>query len=178
MVYLAAAMIVAGVALFVAAPLAGGLLPSRRKRPDEAEINGRRLEHERGLAVQALRDLEFDREMGKLSDADYESLRASLENRALVAMRSIEQLKDRIETAPSAAVSMPKPALHVEPPRRPDSQRATQFPSFSVTRPSAATPRGVRFCPQCGTRTITDARYCSECGLGLRPAGRATGWND
>ena len=35
MVYLAAAMIVAGVALFVAAPLAGGLLPSRRKRPDE-----------------------------------------------------------------------------------------------------------------------------------------------
>jgi NADH pyrophosphatase NudC (nudix superfamily) len=174
MIYLAAAMIVAGVALFVAAPLAGGLLPSRRKRPDKDEIDGLRLEHERGLAVQALRDLEFDREMGKLSDADYEALRATLENRALVAMQSIEQLKDKI-----AAVPAPRPALHVEPPpRRPDSQRAAQFPSFGVTRPSAAASRGVRFCSQCGTRTIADARYCSECGLGLRPAGRATGWND
>ena len=178
MLYLAAAMIVAGVALFVAAPLAGGLLPSRRKRPDKDELDGLRLEHERGLAVAGLRELEFDREMGKLSDADYEALRASLETRALVAMQSIERLKDKIETAPIAAAPASRPALHVEPLRRAEPPRAAQFPSFAVTRPNAATPRGVRFCPQCGTRTIADARYCSECGLALRPAGRATGWND
>lgn len=178
MIYLAAAMIVAGVALFVAAPLAGGLLPSRRKRFDKDDLDAIRLEHERGLAVQALRDLEFDREMGKLSDADYEALRSTLENRALGAMQSIEQLKDKIGAAQVAAVPAFRPALHVEPPRRAEPPRAAQFPSFGVTRTSAATPRGVRFCPQCGTRTITDARYCSECGLGLRPAGRATGWND
>lgn len=175
MIYLAAAMIVAGVALFVAAPLAGGLLPSRRKRPGKDEIDALRLEHERGLAVQALRDLEFDREMGKLSDADYEALRATLENRALAAMQSIEQLNSKIETAPIAPA--PRPALRVEPPRRVEPARAAQFPSFSPAR-TIATTRGVRFCPQCGTRTIADARYCSECGLALRPAGRATGWND
>jgi NADH pyrophosphatase NudC (nudix superfamily) len=176
MIYLAAAMIVAGVALFVAAPLAGGLLPSRRKRSDKDQIDALRLEHERGLAVQALRDLEFDREMGKLSDADYEALRATLENRALAAMQSIEQLNSKIEAASIAPA--PRPALRVEPPRRVEPARTAQFPSFTPARTGIATARGVRFCPQCGTRTIADARYCSECGLALRPAGRATGWND
>ncbi|MGC1677382.1 MAG: hypothetical protein WA740_07590, partial [Candidatus Binataceae bacterium] len=112
MIYFAAAMIVAGVALFVAAPLAGGLLPSRRKRFDKDELDAIRLEHERGLAVQALRDLEFDREMGKLSDADYEALRATLENRALGAMQSIEQLKEKIAAAPVAVAPTLRPALH------------------------------------------------------------------
>ena len=43
-------------------------------------------EHERGLAVQGLRELEFDRQTGKLSDADYESLHDALEQRALAAI--------------------------------------------------------------------------------------------
>ena len=73
MLYLAAVLIVASVALFVAAPLGGGLLATRRAGRDAAEAE--RLEHERALAMQGLRELEFDREMGKLSDADYAALR-------------------------------------------------------------------------------------------------------
>ncbi|MHB8381432.1 MAG: zinc ribbon domain-containing protein [Candidatus Binataceae bacterium] len=179
MLYLAAAMIVAGVAMFVAAPLAGGLLPSRGKRRGPDQIDALRLEHERGLAVQGLRELEFDREMGKLSDADYEALRATLENRALVAMQSIERLASEIESAPVAVVALaPKPPLLVEASRRAEPPRPAQISTFGATRPGGAASRGVRFCPQCGTRTIADARYCGECGLALRPAGRATGWND
>ncbi|HVA79262.1 MAG TPA: hypothetical protein VNF27_15295 [Candidatus Binataceae bacterium] len=173
MLYLAAAMIVAGVAMFVAAPLAGGFMPSRLKKA--GEIDAERLEHERGLAVQGLRELEFDREMGKLSDADYETLRAGLENRALVAMQSIERLEAKAEPVAAPAA---KPVLLVEPARRAEPTRAAQFPSFGVTRTNAGAPRGVRFCSQCGSRTIADARFCAECGLALRPSGRATGWND
>jgi ribosomal protein L40E len=39
-------------------------------------------------AVDALREIEFDRETGKLSEADYDSLKASYTQRAISAMRS------------------------------------------------------------------------------------------
>ncbi len=41
----------------------------------------------RDQAVEALREIEFDRETGKLSDADYGSLKASYTQRAITAMR-------------------------------------------------------------------------------------------
>jgi ribosomal protein L40E len=39
-------------------------------------------------AVDALRELEFDRETGKISDSDYESLKARYTSQALAAMRA------------------------------------------------------------------------------------------
>ena len=42
-------MIIAGVALFVAAPLGGGFFPRRQR--GSSEVDRERLEHERGLAV-------------------------------------------------------------------------------------------------------------------------------
>jgi hypothetical protein len=43
---------------------------------------------DRNQAIDALREIEFDRETGKLSDTDYDSLKASYTQRALTAMRS------------------------------------------------------------------------------------------
>ena len=40
------------------------------------------------LAVDALRELEFDRETGKISDSDYEPLKARYTEQALAAMRA------------------------------------------------------------------------------------------
>ncbi len=39
-------------------------------------------------AIQALREIEFDRATGKLSDADYETLKASYTRRALASLRA------------------------------------------------------------------------------------------
>ena len=39
-------------------------------------------------AVQALREIEFDRATGKLSDGDYETLKASYTRRALASLRA------------------------------------------------------------------------------------------
>jgi len=161
--YFAAAMIIAGVALFVAAPLAGGFFPGRRAAREDLERA--RLEHERGLAVQGLRELEFDREMGKLSDADYQALRAGLERRALTAMEALEKLR-----APrSAGIGSREKSSQV---RRIDSARS----AASLAR--SQSPRKINFCPQCGVRTAADARFCGECGLALRTRDRATGQAD
>lgn len=53
-----------------------GVGPGRAERDNETQ------------AVDALREIEFDRETGKLSDADYDSLKASYTQRAISAMRS------------------------------------------------------------------------------------------
>ena len=43
---------------------------------------------ERNVAIDALREIEFDRETGKLSDVDYDSLKATYTQQAITAMRS------------------------------------------------------------------------------------------
>jgi cytochrome c-type biogenesis protein CcmI len=179
--YIAAFLIVMGVALFVAAPLSGGLRGAAKRTREEIEAE--HWEHEHALAVQGLRELEFDREMGKLSDADYESLRASLQGRALQAMSAIEKSKEQERAANLAAVtvrpklreaaaianeiaamSKPKAAIPIAP-------GMSNIPPVSAPRSAPAEIGGVRrvrFCPQCGTRTVPSGNFCGECGTPLR----------
>jgi cytochrome c-type biogenesis protein CcmI len=182
MFILAATLIVAGVALFVAAPLGIGLVGARAK--SEVELQVERHDHERALAVQGLRELEFDREMGKLSDADYEPMHKALEDRALTAMAAVENIRLQTEKAANAkkpvvtsltqAVRRPTPALrridpiptlvlHTEPPRPPQPP-PQQLPSALGK---------IRFCPECGMRAAADSKFCAQCGTAIRPPGGA-----
>jgi len=148
--YVAALLIVAAVALFVAAPLTEGFL--RRKRSANLELA--RIEHERELALQGLRELEFDHEMGKLDEADYHNLKSGLESRALEAMRALERLAQEHRLA----------VVRLAPTR-----------DVSSSNPTAGGGRPLNFCPQCGTRVAAGYRYCGGCGNSLEasPRGRA-----
>ena len=157
MLYLAAVLIVASVALFVAAPLGGGLLARRRAGRDAAEAE--RLEHERALAMQGLRELEFDREMGKLAEADYAALREGLMARALSASAALERL---YAAAPAASTSVKEMAA----PR----PRRVKYPPTSAT--ASASPSRIGFCPQCGVDPPA-GNFCSECGAPLSRSARA-----
>ncbi len=141
MIYLAAVLIVAGVALFVAAPLTGGMLGQWGKSHTGRDAD--RLEHERSLAIQGLRELEFDREMGKLGEADYQDLRVGLENRALAAMSAIERLRNEAWSL-SGRTS----------PRRRRIVKSAQ-------------PSRMNFCPQCGAQVGAGHNFCAECGAAL-----------
>jgi cytochrome c-type biogenesis protein CcmI len=187
---IAAALIVAGVALFVAAPLGIGLVGTRAK--SSSELQAERHEHERALAVQGLRELEFDREMGKLSGADYESMHKALEDRALTAMAAAESI--RAQSAGAASSKKPPLAPAAQPPRRPPSPRRTDTvptlvlhtepPRAPQTVPQQQPPqssspsRKFSFCPQCGTRAATDSKFCAQCGIAIRPRGGATAWSE
>src|SRR6266851_1288756 len=148
-------MIVASVALFVAAPLAGGLF---RRRRVANELDLERLEHDRGLAMQGLRELEFDHEMGKLDETDYRDLKRSLEDRALSAMTAIERLRGaeratriRLASRPApAAVPMAQAAL---------ASMAAPSSRRSLGAASALKPT-VNFCPQCGAPVGADHNFC------------------
>ena len=181
--YVAAVLIIAGVALFVAAPLSGGLRGSAKRSREEIEID--HWEHEHALAVQGLRELEFDREMGKLADADYESLRASLQSRALQAMAAVEKFKEQERAANLAAVSV-RPKLReaaaiadeIAAMSRPQAAAIPIASGINAIQPPVPSsrpvpveiggPRRIRFCPQCGTRSVLTGNFCGECGAPLR----------
>ena len=172
MFILAAALIVAGVALFVAAPLGIGLVGARAK--SAGELQTERHEHERALAVQGLRELEFDREMGKLSDADYESMHKALEDRALTAMAAVEKIRDQAANAKKTTVTPLAQALRrpAPAPRRIDPIPTLVVHNEPPRPPQQPAPSGsgkIRFCPECGMRAAVDAKFCAQCGIAIRP---------
>lgn len=132
--------------MFVAAPLFdyGGWI---RRAPDDGEMA--RLEHERALAVQGLRELEFDHQMRKLSEEDWLALKASLEERALAAMTKIDKLS---------------------------GSRSARGQARAASAKAQAAAAGILFCPRCGSKASPQARFCAQCGgpLGLREATRIT----
>lgn len=150
MVYSIAAMLmVMGVALFVAAPLVGG---TRRRRRRMINPELARLERERAQALQGLRELEFDREMGKVSEADCRDLRHGLENKALAAMAALEKLQAEARVAPAGAI-----LRRAAPPR-------------ALRRVVAQ----VNACPDCGAGLKSDSKFCTECGASLDLKERAS----
>ncbi len=177
MFVVAAILIIAGVALFVAAPLGIGLVAVRE--PTTSEIDMRRLEHERALAVQGLRELEFDREMGKLSDADYRAMHDGLENRALTAMTAIEKIRNLSrDEAQKKNATVRSPAIPVRVVMASTRRDAPTIFTPRAEPTSAAGALRIRFCPQCGTRAAPDANFCAECGVTLKASARATNWNE
>ena len=130
-----------GVALLVGTLLAiGGLavvlyplfVPSPvPARPVPAPAAG---DGDRARAVDALREIEFDRETGKLSDVDYAELKAAYTQEAIAAMRA--------EESAAALASAADPAEAVV----------------------LAYRQRVRDCGRCGPRPEPDAVYCSSCG--------------
>jgi rRNA maturation endonuclease Nob1 len=103
----------------------------------------------KGIALTALKEIEFDRETGKLSDSDYESLKAKYTTAALDALRheSEEVAFDEIETMVAAKV------------------RALRSASAAVPSNASALPLGS--CTTCGPRPEPDAIFCSSCGRRL-----------
>jgi hypothetical protein len=144
MVYaVAAVLMVIGVSLFVAAPLVGGFRMAQERSVDPELA---RLEHERALALQGLRELEFDREMDKVSEDDCRELRQQLENKALAAMAALEKLQGQSKAAATRTASA-----------RPGLSKVARRPI-----PQA------RFCPGCGTKLASAANFCAGCGMALQ----------
>ncbi len=107
----------------------------------------------KGIALAALKEIEFDRETGKLSDDDYESLKAKYTVTAVEALRQ-EQ---------AGAVSNDIEALIAAKVRALRSASAT---TPSDTAPSP-TPGPTPVCDTCGPRPEADAVFCSTCGRRL-----------
>jgi hypothetical protein len=116
--------------------------------------------HEGDSAVTALREIEFDRATGKLSDIDYADLKARYTKDAIAAMRrkeSGEPLDDEIEAAVRAyREAHPTCPDHGARPE-PDATYCSDCGRYLHNR-----------CAGCGAPVVEqDARYCVSCGTKL-----------
>jgi hypothetical protein len=98
-IWIAALMLIGSVALFVAAPLTEVFTARPRAADEDAEAA--RLEHQRGLATAAIRELEFDYATGKITEPDFRTMRQRLEARALEAMAGLDRLRGNPSIAKS-----------------------------------------------------------------------------
>jgi hypothetical protein len=106
------------------------------------------LEREKALTLRSIKELEFDRAMGKVSPQDFDIMAARLRARALGIMR-------RLEAGSSAYREVIEKEL---------AQRIGR----PVTPPPA--PTAVAGMCACGTTNDRDARFCKSCGTKLRAA--------
>jgi hypothetical protein len=106
------------------------------------------LEREKMLALRAIKELEFDRAMGKVSDDDFHHMATRLRTRATRLMRQLDagaSYRTRIEEEVAKRLS--------------EKGDAARRPEASGAAPIA--------CAACSTTNDPDARFCKECGAKL-----------
>ncbi|MFQ5651874.1 MAG: zinc ribbon domain-containing protein [bacterium] len=90
----------------------------------------------------AIKDIEFDFQMGKLSEEDFQELRQQYKNQAVNILKKIDQRQRKKMRAGGRHAKKEK------------SRTGTQ--------------KGMNFCWSCGTRLGAEEKFCPNCGLHLR----------
>lgn len=121
---------------------------------------------QRDATYAAIKDLEFDHTMGKLSDVDYKGMRAKYETKAVAILQELDDLKKAQPRRARSADSADTIEQEVQ-----RLRRGAQCPQCGA--PHAANDvfcakcgtalRGIR-CPKCGTRAAIGDMFCARCG--------------
>ena len=108
------------------------------------------LEREKTLVLRALKELEFDRAMGKVAPADFQEMSGRLRARAITLLQQLDialpGYRDEIERELARRLGMTEEELR-------------------AARPAGAARSPV--CAGCGTANDRDARFCKGCGAPL-----------
>jgi hypothetical protein len=165
---LAAALVGLAAVWLVLQPL---LLPGRPRTPVYEPPDPE--ETPKGVALAALKEIEFDRETGKLSDEDYAFLKGKYTGVALDALRA--------ESAEAAEVDAREVGAQDVRARSEKQDGGGDVEVMIAARVralrSAATsaPPGAPVCSTCGPRPEADAVFCSTCGRRLLAGGACAG---
>ncbi len=115
------------------------------------------LEREKRLVLRSIKELEFDRAMGKVADADFDEMVGRLRDRAVRLMQRIEQgqrgLRERVAHDLAAGVA--------------SSVRPEPGQTGSGRKTSGREASSRLTCHACGTQNDGDARFCKQCGGAL-----------
>ena len=151
-----------GAAGFVGMTVLRTLKPLVSPEDDRTVMVGQRtrvaLEREKMLALKSIKELEFDRAMGKLSDADWTEMSNRLRTRAARIMRQLDagasyrdQIERDLQTRLGDSNARLKPSRHDDDGEETGSARAL----------------AERECQACHTGNDEDARFCKACGQPL-----------
>ena len=150
MITIAIALVIVGSIALVAYPLF--------RRSDELDVAFvglsdpvlENLVTQRDATYSAIKDLENDHAMGKLSDQDYRSLRAKYEMKAVAILQELDAFSGSKPDGKSSAND--------------------ELIENEVARLRRGSPSGSLKCPKCGTAHTADDVFCAKCGTSLRGA--------
>jgi hypothetical protein len=110
-------------------------------------------EHRKELALAALKEIEFDRATGKLSDTDYQSMLTRYTKEAVEALRESEaEAGIAGGNGPAAAGVAGSGGVEAD------------DPIERLIAETRAANKGRRFCSNCGAALEGSGRFCVECG--------------
>ncbi len=142
MLIILAIVIVIAALLIVAYPI----LAKTREVPAEtspAQEELAELMARRDAVFQALRDLNFDRQVGKIAEEDFVIFEANLKETAAEALRAIDQWEAAADQSLDAAIER------------------------LIAERRQAVLRGERTCPTCGQAARPEDKFCAACGTAL-----------
>jgi hypothetical protein len=142
------------------------------------------LEREKMMALRSIKELEFDRAMGRLSDEDWREMSGRLRARAARLMRQLDagsgyraQIERELTKRVGVADARLKPSRSddVDEDARLKPSRSDAGASRSEERLSedagedtpSAKALAERVCASCETANDSDARFCKGCGAKL-----------
>ena len=126
------------------------------------------LEREKALALRSIKELEFDRSMGKVSDKDFGEMSARLRARAARLIRQLDagdSYREQIERELAKRLGGPE-----GPPLRAATFENAPLGTATLEGaplPTAARGAVARACAACHTANDADARFCKACGAAL-----------
>jgi hypothetical protein len=137
------------------------------------------LGRERDLALRSIRDLDFDRSMGKIEESDYAEMADRLRARVARLTKQLDDgtigYRELVERDIEARLAQGSrfSAQGAIRGQRPEPEAMSQTLPSSVLRPqsSALGPEPAQpVCAECQTQNDPDARFCKSCGARLGTA--------
>lgn len=145
-VLLACGLLLIGCGFYIGRPLLG------RRNSLHGNTSARQLTERKEQLYSSILELEFDRELGKLPEDDFQRMRGELETEALAIIHQLDELNGHASSdSLEQRIEQEVAALQVEaPPQRP-------------LQPEVP-PIQAKFCGQCGGPRSTEDRFCIQCG--------------
>ena len=182
-----AAIILLGVLMATAALVGYAALrmlrPLMTSHDDRTVMIGQRtrvaLEREKMLALRSIKELEFDRAMGRLSDEDWKEMSGRLRIRAARLIRQLDAgvgYRDQIERELQKRLDAKPDDARLKPSRYEEgagsrsakaSAEDTRSAKALAEREGDGKPSAERVCASCDTSNDPDARFCKSCGQPL-----------
>ena len=142
---------------------------ARRLRAGES-LQVSALKAERDRIINALQELDFDHNLGKIPTADYPAQRAELLQKGADVLRKLDELAPAVSSGRNAESRIEKAAAA----GRADSSAPKVVPlddedieAMIAARRKDRKAKSAGFCPKCGKAVLTTDKFCPACGKAI-----------
>jgi hypothetical protein len=141
----------------------------------------KRLQQAKEDVYEAIKEMDFDYGMGKISENDYQELRSQYKTKAVEILKELA-VKDTREDAGTAIETEVRELREREEGDDTDTLIEREVEALR-TKKGPKEDRGiggedetgwkVNFCPQCGRKVLENDKFCQDCGIKLIVVGRS-----